>query len=234
MAHPAWRVTQRASSRTLRHMGRRPGRLVHCNGTNLDGSRCGNEFRTEGWKTKCHVHRFCGKRGWLARKLEERRGQMVVNAVSSAPGPRGDSIADDDWRRETRRRARLLVGEARWNEFEARATVRSCRQLAEIADALLRTRAGVRQLTIDVVDQALPTGPRLLRDLVTACVREYVAEQLGGLRELATGLRIMGVLSCAAHDVDLSRCPCWQAMTRDEGQGATRLLRRSLPELVIE
>jgi len=54
------------------------------------------------------------------------------------------------------------------------------------------------------------------------------------MRELATGLRILGVLSCATHDIDLSRCPCWVAMTRDEGQGATRLLRRSLPEITIE
>jgi len=215
-------------------MGRRSGRLVRCNGTNVDGSRCGNEFRTEGLRTKCHVHRFCGERGWLAHKLEERRGSAGRVAVSSMPGPSHGSIADDDWRRETRRRARQLVGERRWNEFEARATVRNCRQLADVADALSRVRAEVRQLTTDVIDHILPAGPRLVRDLVAACARAYVVEQLGGARELATALRIMGVLSCAAQDIDLGRCPCWLAMTRHEGKDATPLLRRSLPELATE
>lgn len=107
------------------------------------------------------------------------------------PGPSHGSVADDDWRRETQRRARQLVGERRWNDFEGRATVRNCRQLADIADALLRAHAGVRQLTTDVVDDLLPTGPRIVRDLVAACARAYVGEQLGGFRELATGLRIM-------------------------------------------
>jgi len=203
VAHPAWRVTRRASSRTLGDMGRRSGRLVRCNGTNVDGSRCGNEFRTESWRTKCHVHRFSGERGWLARKLEERRGSAGPGAVSSMPDPSDGSIADDDWRRETRRRARQLVGGRRWNEFEARATVQNCRQLADVADALSRVRAGVRQLTTDVIDHILPAGPRLVRDLVAACARAYVVEQLGGTRELATALLIMGVLSCAAQDTDL-------------------------------
>ena len=234
VAHPAWRVTRRVSSRTLGDMGRRSGRLVRCNGTNVDGSRCGNEFRTESWRTKCHVHRFSGERGWLARKLEERRGSAGPGAVSSMPDPSDGSIADDDWRRETRRRARQLVGGRRWNEFEARATVQNCRQLADVADALSRVRAGGTSVD-HRRHRSHPACRSSTRPRPGCGLRAGVCGRAAG-RHSGAGDRTAdhGCAELCGARHRSCRCPCWLATTRHEGKDATRSLRRSLPELATE
>ena len=115
-----------------------------------------------------------------------------------------------------------------------RATVQNCRQLADVADALSRVRAGGTSVD-HRRHRSHPACRSSTRPRPGCGLRAGVCGRAAG-RHSGAGDRTAdhGCAELCGARHRSCRCPCWLATTRHEGKDATRSLRRSLPELATE
>lgn len=138
---------------------------------------------------------------------------------------------DANWCRETDRRGRHLVGRWLWRRLCTGHGPHTCRVLAGIAcDLLLMPHTG-REVTTGPFAPVFPGRAGLEERVVTTCAHRFAELHLGGVPELVSVVRTIGVRLCRG-DNRLDSCPCLTTLLWENGPDLTvYLLRHALPTL---
>ena len=201
-----------------------------CGAPTEDGTPCRNPVSNDRWRYHCSKHWCFGSHGSLRKRWAqtEERPTLAVRSV----GKRPQLSADDRWVHVVDRRGRELVGAAEWERFRADASLAGCQFLADLANELqgLRelTKRGVGALAARILGDSRPVERRIAEE----CVIRVIDLNLGGVAEVVTALRVLGIFGCVVSGRPMSKCPCLADWWDAEGKAATKTaLGAALPHV---
>lgn len=140
-------------------------------------------------------------------------------------------VATDDWIRRSERRVITALGPEIAQQTRSRGASVLCKELADLAEALLTAK---RWATRAVEDTAFPLlgwfgSPRLARLIARQFAKHLVSVSGVEVTAIAHALRAYGVLLCVMDGRDLARCRCLRSIA---ASGSRERIRAEVREIV--